>query len=79
MVIEKLKKILNIAFKNAGFECDCEIIESNRPELCNYQCDSSFKLAKAYKTAPMIIGNKVVEELKKLECFGNFFESFPFI
>ncbi len=78
MVIEKLKNILNIAFKDAGFECDCEVIESNRPELCNYQCDSSFKLAKIYKTAPMAIGNKVVEELKKLDNFNNYFEKAEF-
>ena len=70
-----MEKILNIAFKNAGYKCECSVIESNRPELCNYQCDSAFKLAKEYKTAPMIIGNKVVEELNKMEeakkCFNK--------
>lgn len=78
MIISKLQNVLNIAFKNAGYECECVVVESNRPELCDYQCDNAFKLAKEYRTAPMVIANAVVSELNKIENISDYFEKVEF-
>ena len=78
MVIKKLNNVLNMAFKNAGFACDCSVVESNRPELCDYQCDNAFKLAKEFKTAPIKIANAVVEELKKWTIFLTILNTMSF-
>lgn len=79
MIKQKLEEILNTAFKNSGYGCDCSVVESNRPELCDYQCDNAFKLAKEYRCAPFVIANKVVDELKKLDNIDNFFSKVDFV
>lgn len=42
---------------------------SNRPDLCEYQCNGSLPAAKEYHCAPIQIAEKVVEELKKSAMF----------
>jgi len=79
MITQDLQKLLNIAFKNAGYECECTVIESNRPELCDYQCDDAFKLAKTYRTSPMNIANAVIAELDKMTDVGEYFTRFEFV
>ena len=34
---------------------------TNRPDLCEYQCNGAMAAAKAYKKAPIMIANDVVE------------------
>lgn len=44
---------------------------SNRPDLCQYQCNGALAAAKLYKKAPIMIANEVVEDLKENEMFGE--------
>ena len=47
MVIEELENILLEVTKKLGYDTDSmRVILSNRPDLCDYQCDAVFKLAK---------------------------------
>ena len=39
------------------------MVLSNRPDLCEYQCNGAMAAAKAYKTKPIDIANAVVEKL----------------
>ena len=50
------------------------VIKSNRPDLCDYQCDEVFKLTKIYHKSPMEIGNDIVSSINELEDFKNYFE-----
>ena len=59
-----MKKILDIisekmqqAFIEAGYDA------SNRPDLCQYQCNGALAAAKAYKCAPIQIAKAVAEKL----------------
>lgn len=72
MIIDILKQILNKAFKDLGYDLDCSVIQSNRPELCDYQCDDAFKLAKVYHKAPFIIADEVAKKLKEQNQFNYF-------
>ena len=38
---------------------------SNRPDLCEYQCNGAMAGAKLYKKAPIMIANDVAEQLKR--------------
>ncbi len=68
-----MEKILDIitekmqqAFVDAGYEASFgRVTVSNRPDLCEYQCNGALAAAKAYKCAPIQIANKVVEKLNK--------------
>ena len=66
-----MEKILDIisakmqqAFVDAGYEASYgRVTVSNRPDLCEYQCNGALAAAKAYKCAPIMIAKAVAEKL----------------
>ena len=66
-----MKKILDIitqkmqqAFEAAGYDpAYGRVTVSNRPDLCEYQCNGALSAAKQYKCAPIQIAKAVVEQL----------------
>ena len=66
-----MKKILDIitekmqqAFADAGYDASFgRVTVSNRPDLCEYQCNGALSAAKQYKCAPIQIANAVVSKL----------------
>ena len=66
-----MKKILDIitgkmqqAFVDAGYEASFgRVTVSNRPDLCEYQCNGALAAAKQYKCAPIQIAKAVAEKL----------------
>lgn len=75
MIIDILTKKLN---EILDYEISFRVIKSNRPELCDYQSDDIFKLAKELKTNPMELGPKVVEEINKMADFNEYFKTVEF-
>ena len=66
-----MEKILDIishkmaaAFEEAGYEPGFgRVTVSNRPDLCEYQCNGALAAAKQYKCAPIMIAKAVAEKL----------------
>ena len=66
-----MEKILDIitakmqkAFEEAGYEASFgRVTVSNRPDLCEYQCNGALAAAKTYKCAPIQIAKAVAEKL----------------
>jgi len=66
-----MKKILDIitekmqqAFADAGYDASFgRVTVSNRPDLCEYQCNGALSAAKQYKCAPIQIAKAVAEKL----------------
>ena len=53
------------AFEAAGYDAEKgRVTISNRPDLCEFQCNGAMALAKAHKCAPIQIANAVVEKLQ---------------
>lgn len=48
-----------------------KVVVSNRPDLCQYQCNGAMAGAKLYHKAPIIIANQVVESLQDNEMFES--------
>ena len=44
---------------------------SNRPDLCEYQCNGAMAAAKTYRKAPIMIAGSVVEKLQDCPVFEN--------
>jgi len=71
-----MKKIIDLvadelaeAFEKAGYERSyAKVTLSNRPDLCEYQCNGAMAGAKAYKKAPIMIAEAVSENLKDSRC-----------
>ena len=79
MIIEQLNNIFDTILQNLNYERKANIIQSNRPELCDYQFDGVFKLASMYHENPVVIGEKIVEKVKQLEHYGYYFKSVEFV
>ena len=64
-MINELEELVTNVTNKLGYTIDTmRVIKSNRPDLCDYQCDDVFKLAKLYHKNPMEIGEEIVNELK---------------
>lgn len=67
-----MKKILDIitkevteAFREAGYEEKYgKVTLSNRPDLCEFQCNGAMAAAKQYKKAPFMIADDVADKLR---------------
>ena len=63
-IIELITEEVKNAFQNAGYDPSYgRVTLSNRPDLCEYQCNGAMAAAKAYKKAPIMIAKDVVEQL----------------
>ncbi len=64
-ILELLSEETAAAFKAAGFEEKYgKVTISNRPDLCEYQCNGAMAAAKEYKKAPIAIAEAVAEKLR---------------
>lgn len=55
---------MSAAFEKAGYDKKyAKVTLSNRPDLCEYQCNGAMAAAKEYKKAPIMIANAVIEQL----------------
>ena len=68
---EKIKEILN--------NDSIHVIRSNRRELCDYQSDDVFKLAKELHKSPIEIGEDIVSRINSCDDFNEYFESVEFV
>ena len=74
-----MKKLINLiseevtkAFVSAGYdEKYGKVTLSNRPDLCEFQCNGAMAAAKEYKCAPFMISDKVAELLESDEMFES--------
>lgn len=75
-----LENIITDVTNGLGYTVDSmTVIKSNRPDLCDYQCDQVFKLAKQYHKNPMEIGEEITHKINELENFSDYFEKVEFV
>ena len=71
-IIECMEAVIKDAFTASGYdEKFARVNVSNRPDLCEYQCNGAMAAAKTYKKAPIMIANDVVEKIKESEMFSQ--------
>ena len=74
-----MKKILDLisqemkrGFEEAGYDGELgRVTLSNRPDLCEYQCNGAMAGAKKYHKAPLMIANDVAEKLAGSQIFSE--------
>lgn len=63
-LMELMAQELSAAFEKAGYDpAYGKVSVSNRPDLCEFQCNGAMAGAKAYKKAPFMIADDVVAAL----------------
>lgn len=71
-IIDILNNIVGAAFEQAGFDPSCGRVNvSNRPDLCEYQCNGAMALAKKEHKKPIDIASQVAEILKDNKAFAK--------
>lgn len=74
-----MKKLIDLiadelmqAFEKKGYDSKYGMVTlSNRPDLCQYQCNGALVAAKLYKKAPIMIANEVVDIIKDNKAFDK--------
>lgn len=74
--MKKLLELITEEFEKAFEQNEYDkklgkIVVSNRPDLCQYQCNGAMAGAKLYHKAPIMIANQVVESLQDNEMFES--------
>ena len=68
LISEETKK----AFEAAGYDAELgRVTLSNRPDLCEYQCNGAMAGAKKYHKAPVMIAQDVAEKLTESEVLAE--------
>ena len=71
-ILDLISEELKDAFEAAGYDRELgRVTVSNRPDLCEYQCNGAMAGAKQYKKAPIMIANEVAEKLQGSEVFAE--------
>ena len=69
-----IKEAVEKAFVSLGYDKKYGMVGiSNRPDLCQYQCNGAMAAAKEFKKAPLLIADEVADKLQLSE-EGNIFE-----
>ncbi|MBO4390446.1 MAG: arginine--tRNA ligase [Lachnospiraceae bacterium] len=69
--LEKISEITSKAFADCGYDASYgKVSVSNRPDLCEYQCNGAMAAAKAYHKAPFMIADEVVAKLAEEKAFS---------
>lgn len=74
--MKKLLELITEEFEKAFEQNEYDkklgkVVVSNRPDLCQYQCNGAMAGAKLYHKAPIMIANQVVESLQENEMFES--------
>lgn len=71
-LLDLISEEMSIAFEKAGYDKKLGKVNlSNRPDLCEFQCNGAMAGAKEYKVAPLAIAGKVSELLQGHEMFAS--------
>jgi arginyl-tRNA synthetase len=70
-ILEEISVYLGEAFAAAGYDAALgKVSVSNRPDLCEFQCNGAMAGAKQYKKAPAVIAKEVVAALPAENIFS---------
>ena len=70
--LDVLSSEMGAAFERAGYAKELgKVTVSNRPDLCEYQCNGAMAGAKQFHKAPMMIAQDVVKELEGSSVFAK--------
>ena len=71
-ILEVLTKKFEAVFEKVSYDKSYATVGvSNRPDLCEFQCNGAMSLAKLYKKKPLDIALEVVEKLKEDRAFSK--------
>ena len=79
MILDNLEEIITSIIKTK-YEVDhINLVLTNRPDLCDYQINEVFKIAKENKLNPIVVGEDIVAAINNYSDFAKFFKNVEFV
>ena len=70
--IDQISDIVKDVFEGLGYDRESgKVTVSNRPDLCQYQCNGALPNAKKHGKAPRVIAEEVVAKLQENKIFSK--------
>ncbi len=70
-LLAQISEEMETAFEKAGYDKKYgKVTLSNRPDLCEFQCNGAMAAAKEYKKAPIMIANDVAKAIDDQQIFS---------
>lgn len=71
-LVEQMNEEMEQAFAACGYHTKfARVSLSNRPDLCEFQCNGALALAKEYKKAPLVIAGEIAKKLADSRIFST--------
>lgn len=71
-IINLIEEVLAKAFSDCGYDAKyAKVTLSNRPDLCEYQCNGAMSAAKEYHKAPIMIANDILPVVENHPYFSS--------
>ncbi|MBQ2083100.1 MAG: arginine--tRNA ligase, partial [Lachnospiraceae bacterium] len=71
-ILSTISGIISKAFSECGYDPSFgKVSVSNRPDLCEYQCNGAMAAAKQYHKAPFMIADEIVAKLQENDAFSK--------
>ena len=71
-LVDTISQEVSAAFATAGYDASYgKVSVSNRPDLCEYQCNGALPAAKVYHKAPLAIAEDVAQALRASDTFES--------
>lgn len=69
-LIQRISKVVEDIFESCGYDRTYGTVNlSNRPDLCQFQCNGALPAAKVYKKSPIEIAQSVLPKLQSTQAF----------
>ena len=70
-MIEKIENVLEKVFSDLDYSEFNKVSVSNRPELCDFQINTVFAIAKKEHKNPIEIGELITEKINSIENYSD--------
>ena len=77
-MIKEIEKIINDELGKNGFK-SISVSKSSRPDLCDFQSNDVFKLARELSKYPIEIGEEISAIINNIKDFDNYFKEVNFL
>lgn len=76
-MIQEIEEFIKSIFDS--FDYDFYVSESNKKEICDYQINSLFRIAKELKVNLLEIGTTITKKINELDNFNDYFKEVTFL
>ncbi len=71
-ILDRIEDVLSPAFEECGYDASFAKVKlSDRPDLCEYQCNGAMSAAKIYKKKPIEIAEEITAKLADCQMFES--------